>query len=264
MGRSHAAGTDALRGHRMGQGIGRRLAKCNVKLELRPVVIDDGVDVVVARLGQQVEAIEQLDRQDVPLALKPDQLQVFGERQAARPDRRFVDLDLGVAGVGSGVGLGHLRANPVENLDLLEPPDLQIGVGSPDHGHVADAEILQRPVGDHVEIGASPEAAEQGTDQVAAAAEAAGAEADIERGRERQRLGSLQRQKRLDDRHAHRRQLGMPQEAQGDQLANRDRDREPAAGAPRRRQSDAAGSKGRGSRPGRAGLTTSRPRTPPA
>ena len=93
----------------------------------------------------------------------------------------------------------------------------------PDQGDVADAKVLDRPEGDRVEIGPAPEAAEDRPDQVAAAAETTGAEADENGRRERQRLRSVQEQQPLDDRGSLGRQLGPTQEAQGDQLADGNR-----------------------------------------
>ena len=65
IGCGHAAGSDALGGDRMRQGIGRGLSQGDVELELSAVIVDDGVDVVDPRTGHQPEAVQQLDRQDV-------------------------------------------------------------------------------------------------------------------------------------------------------------------------------------------------------
>ena len=65
VGCGHAAGSDALGGDRMRQGVGRGLSQRDVELKLSAVIVDDGVDVVDPRIGHQLEAVQQLDRQDV-------------------------------------------------------------------------------------------------------------------------------------------------------------------------------------------------------
>ena len=73
--------------------------------------------------------------------------------EITRSDRVFIGADLSVAGVGSGIGFGDIGADAVEDFDLLELRDLELGVRQADQGDVADAQVLDRPVHDGVEIG---------------------------------------------------------------------------------------------------------------
>ena len=67
-------------------------------------------------------------------------IQVFVVGEVSGSDRVFVGADLGVAGVGPGVGFGDVGADPVEDFDLLELGDLELGIGEADQ-----RDIAQRP-----------------------------------------------------------------------------------------------------------------------
>ena len=60
---------DALGGNGMGQRVGWRLAQGYIHGELGAVIVDDGIDVFHTGIGQQVEAIQELDRQHVARAV---------------------------------------------------------------------------------------------------------------------------------------------------------------------------------------------------
>ena len=95
-----------------------------------------------------------------------------------------------------GVGLGHLGTDSIENSKLLEPADLKVGVGGPDQRDIANTQVLDRPVGNCVEIGPAAEATENGPDQVASAAETARTEADENRRREGESLAAMEKKKK--------------------------------------------------------------------
>ncbi len=103
-------------------------------------------------------------------AANPFEVLVVGE--VAGADGFFVDADLCVAGVCTSVGFGDVGPHAVQDLDLLELGDLEPGVRHADQGDVADAQVLNRPVHDRVEVGTAAQSAEDRSDQVAAAAEA--------------------------------------------------------------------------------------------
>ena len=77
------------------QGVGGGLSERDVKLKLSTVIVDDGVDIVDPRIGHQLEAVQQLDGQDVARPV-PDPREVLGEGKQAGLDRPFVGLDLSV------------------------------------------------------------------------------------------------------------------------------------------------------------------------
>ena len=51
------------------------------------------------------------------------------EREITRSDGILVGPDLGIAGVGAGVGLGDIGPDHVEELDLLILGDLEASIG---------------------------------------------------------------------------------------------------------------------------------------
>lgn len=108
----NVAGNDPLDRHGVGQEIRGRLAQGDPHLELGPVVVDDGVQVVEPGACQQVEAVQKLDREHVVLlraAHRPDPDQVFVISEIAGANALFIRADLGIACVSLGVGLGDLR-----------------------------------------------------------------------------------------------------------------------------------------------------------
>ena len=125
--------------------------------------------------------------------------------------------------MGAGVSLGDFGANPVERRDPLVLGDSDAAPRDVDDGHVADSEVLRGPVENQVGVGPAAERAEDGADQVAAAAEAAGTEAEQIVGRERQELGAVEIQQRLPDRRPALGQLGTLKQRQRDQLGDGDR-----------------------------------------
>ena len=160
-----------------------------------------------------------------------------------------------------GVGLGHLGTYPVKHFDLLEPADLKVGVRAPDHGDVADAKVLNGPVGHHVEIGWPPKPPKMGRTRLLPPPKPPALKAEVNRRREWQSLRFVQEQQPLDDRGA--RPPARPAPGPRDQLANGN-----GVGHQRVRNNIGVGQPGesmdRCSRAGRAAPRTSTARIRPA
>ena len=116
------------------------------------------------------------------------------------------------------VGLCHLVADLIQDAGHLVVLGAQVTLRLADQGHVADPQILQRPIGDRVEVAAALKIPEFRQTLVAAPAEGAGAVAKQDIRRERQGLGAAEGEKGLANDRLLGLELGTPHQGRGDQF----------------------------------------------
>ena len=156
---------------------GRWRAQRHEEPELRPVVVDDRLEVPLASLGEQVEAVLHLDR---PGDRATDPSEVLTESVLCGGELPRGDIDLAAGGRRRRQRGRHLAADLVDRQRLVAQGHANLRAALIPDGHVPESHVLERPVGTDVEVGPAAEVTQERLDQVTATAEGTAAESDPE------------------------------------------------------------------------------------